>query len=145
MNEYIGDKSMTMNYRTSLILSFLLLLVVCLSAFMPSNQALEPKFKNLKVLPKNISKDDLDKIMDGFKLGLGVKCNHCHAPMKDNPKKLDFASDEKQEKETARYMMRMTSKINKKYFHDEKDKDGKAKVAVSCITCHNGKTEPQGG
>jgi hypothetical protein len=123
-------------------LSFLLFLVVFLSAFMPKQQPEERKFKNLKVLPKNISKDDLDKVMDGFKLGLGVKCNFCHSPMKDNPKKMDFASDEKPEKVTAREMMRMTAKINKKYFHDMKDKEGKAMTGISCITCHNRKTEP---
>jgi hypothetical protein len=37
------------------------------------------KAKNLKVLPKNISKEDLDKVMDGFKASLGVRCNYCHA------------------------------------------------------------------
>jgi hypothetical protein len=133
-----------MQYKKTVTLTLLLATIVSLSAFMPKQQPPEPKFKNLKVLPKNISKDDLDKVMDGFKLGLGVKCGFCHSPMKDNPKKMDFASDEKQEKATARNMMRMTAKINKKYFHDMKDKEGKAITAVSCITCHNGKSEPAG-
>jgi hypothetical protein len=34
-----------------------------------------PKYKNLKILPKNISKEDLDKVMDHFKTALGVKCS----------------------------------------------------------------------
>ncbi|MGY4385152.1 cytochrome c2 [Pedobacter sp. UYP24] len=136
-----------MSYKKTFTLSILAFTVLLLSAFMPrqdgAQQAQEHKFKNLKILPKNISKDDLDKVMDGFKLGLGVKCNHCHTPMKDNPKKMDFASDEKKEKEIARGMMRMTAKINKKYFHNMKTEDGKL-IAISCISCHNGKTEPAG-
>lgn len=111
-----------------------------LSAFMPKPEP-EPKAKNLKVLPKNISKEELDKVMDNFKLALGVRCSHCHAPMKDNPRKMDFASDEKPEKETARKMMRMTAKINKKYFHTVLQ-EGKTITQIACVTCHNGKAEP---
>ena len=36
------------------------------------------KFKNLQVLPKNITADSLDKIMDGFNVQLGVDCKYCH-------------------------------------------------------------------
>ncbi len=104
----------------------------------------QPK-RNLKVLPKNISHDDLDAIMDNFKAALNVKCDFCHSPRKDDPKKLDFASDEKPEKEIARNMLRMTSKINKKFFHYKggKDPDGKAILPpVTCMTCHNGQPHP---
>ena len=55
----------------------------------------QPKWKNLKVLPKNISKDSLDYLMEGYTSALSVKCNYCHASQKDNPSKLDFASDDK--------------------------------------------------
>lgn len=130
-----------MRYKKTIILSVLLMAIVMLSAFMPQQQQEKKKPTNLKVLPKNISHDDLDKVMDGFKAALGVKCNFCHAPRKDDPKKLDFASDEKKEKEIARDMMRMTAKINKKYFHN-KDKEGLIKN-ITCASCHNGKEEPQ--
>ena len=135
-----------MLHKKTLTLTLLTITVVALSAFMPKQEVKQQpppvvKFKNLKVLPKNINKDDLDKVMDGFKVGLGVKCNFCHVPMKDNPKRMDFASDEKEEKLTARAMMKMTAKINKKYFHDMKTKEG-AIIAISCVTCHNGKSEP---
>lgn len=99
-------------------------------------------YKNLKVLPKNISKDDLDKVMNEWKNALGVRCNFCHAPRKDDPRKMDFASDEKPEKQTARDMYRMTARINKKYFH-YKQGDTTAVAPVSCITCHHGKEHPQ--
>nr|WP_121271937.1 c-type cytochrome [Pedobacter schmidteae] len=127
-----------MHYKKTIVFSFLLATVVALSAFMPKQE--EPKATNLKVLPKNISHDDLDKVMDGFKAALGVKCGYCHSPRKDNPKKLDFASDENPKKEEAREMMRMTNKINKKYFH-KKDKEGKL-THITCTSCHNGKEEP---
>jgi hypothetical protein len=100
--------------------------------------------KNLKVLPKDISDDDLDKVMDGFKAALGVKCNFCHAPLKDTTSHhLDFASDEKPEKNIARHMMRMTAKINKKYFSFNKNEQGETIPAVSCITCHRGNPHPE--
>jgi len=129
-----------MRYKKTLTLAVLAATVVMMSGFM-SRQEPQHKFTNLKVLPKNISKDDLDKVMDGFKAALGVKCNFCHAPRKDDPKKLDFASDEKNHKLIARDMMRMTAKINKKYFH-RLDKEGKI-TNITCISCHNGKEEPQ--
>ena len=98
-----------------------------------------PKYKNLKILPKNISKEDLDKVMDHFKAALGVKCTFCHAPSKDTAQKWpDFASDEKPEKQIARKMMKMTSKINKKFFADNKNEQGVAVPAVECMTCHRG-------
>lgn len=112
----------------------ILLLIVSLSAFMPQQ---ERKAKNLKVLAKEIGDKELDKVMDGFKAALGVKCSFCHASRKDDPTKLDFASDDKPEKEVARGMMCMTAKINKKHFHQTGD-DGKV-VNISCITCHNGR------
>ncbi|MDB5019278.1 MAG: c-type cytochrome [Pedobacter sp.] len=130
-----------MRYKTILTLSFLIANVFIMSAFMPQQEA--RKFTNLKVLPKDISGDDLNKIMDGYKTALGVKCNFCHAAGKADPKRLDFASDEKPEKNIARGMMKMTSKINKKYFHVKGAEAPNAVLAVNCISCHNGKAHPE--
>ena len=103
----------------------------------------DDKHKNLKVLPKDISHEDLDKVMDQFKEALGVKCNFCHAPDADSTSHhLDFASDAKPEKDIARHMMKMTAKINKKYFSFNKDESGKTIPAISCITCHRGNPHP---
>ncbi len=103
----------------------------------------EHPHKNLKILPKNISHEDLDKVMDEFKEALGVKCNFCHAADKDSSSHhLDFASDEKPEKNIARQMMKMTIKINKKYFSYNKSADGKAEQSVQCVTCHHGNANP---
>ena len=44
----------------------------------------DPTYKNLKVLPKNISSKELQSIMaDDFEDGLGVSCGFCHANAKD--------------------------------------------------------------
>ncbi len=105
--------------------------------------AAQPK-RNLKVLPKNISKDDLGKVMDEWKGALGVKCNFCHAASTDNPRKMNWASDAKPEKEMARQMFTMTGKINKKFFHAKKGTDGMmAMEAVNCNTCHHGEAHPE--
>jgi hypothetical protein len=130
-----------MKSRTIFTLSILLSLVVFMSAFMPIKQV--RIYKNLKVLPKDISKEDLGTVMDGFKTSLGVKCNYCHAPSETEKGKLDFASDAKPEKGTARMMMLMTAKINKKYFHIKDVKNPNAILPVSCITCHNGNERPK--
>lgn len=122
--------------RKKMITASVLVLFVALCSL---SFAEEPKPKNLKVLSKNISHDDLDKIMKGFKNALGVKCSFCHAQSKVDPKKLDFASDENDHKLIARDMMRMTMKINKKYF---RNKDNKQE-AISCYTCHRGNEEPK--
>ncbi|MEP6465586.1 MAG: c-type cytochrome [Parafilimonas sp.] len=97
-------------------------------------------FKNLKVLPKDISKDSLDHVMHGFTAALGVKCNFCHA-MGDNGK-LDFASDAKEEKDIARYMMHMTSDINTRYFNSENSTMPDTIAVVKCFTCHRGSPHP---
>ncbi len=99
--------------------------------------------KNLKVLPKNISHDDLEKTMDSWKAALGVKCSFCHAPSADSTSHhLDFASDAKPEKNIARHMYKMTGRINKKYFSFAKDDKGATIPVISCITCHRGSPHP---
>jgi hypothetical protein len=129
-----------MKLKVVLTLALLLSTVVLMSAFMPKQQQ-EVQYTNLKVLPKNISKAELDKVMSGFKTSLGVKCNFCHAPNAEG--KMDFASDAKPEKDMARMMMKMTANINKKFFHIKDAKNPDAVLAVSCITCHNGKPHPE--
>ncbi|MDH7462007.1 c-type cytochrome [Chitinophagaceae bacterium 26-R-25] len=103
----------------------------------------EEKKNNLKVLPKDISHDDLEKVMRGFNNALGVRCNFCHAASATDPKKLDFASDSKPEKNQARDMMRMTLKINKKFFEASTPNLLDTAMAISCKTCHHGSPHPK--
>src|SRR5258708_12721749 len=78
---------------------------------MAATRPLEDKpRRNLKVLPKDISDDDLDKIMDSWKIALGVKCSFCHAPFKDiSSRHLDFASDPKPDKDITLHIFRLTA------------------------------------
>lgn len=102
----------------------------------------ESRFKNLKVLPKDISSKALSKIMvDEFGDGLGVSCNFCHATEKGS-QRLDYASDAKPEKEIARSMMSMTLKINRKFFSIKHPMIGITALTISCGTCHNRMPHP---
>ncbi|WP_051285429.1 c-type cytochrome [Aequorivita capsosiphonis] len=104
----------------------------------------QPPWENLKVLPKDISKDSLDHLMKGYTLALGVKCNHCHAPSKTDPTKLDFPSDAKIEKEIARGMITMTDEINEKSFKPYFPKPIPHQVyVVNCVMCHRGNVNPE--
>ena len=98
-------------------------------------------FKNLKVLPKDISKEDLDKVMHDFTAALGVRCNFCHSPGADG--RMDFASDAKPEKDIARYMLNMTKEINVKYFNSENSSMPDTISVVKCLTCHRGGAHPE--
>jgi Photosynthetic reaction centre cytochrome C subunit len=133
---------MIFNRKTMTLVLFGLFIVAGIAATNPPD---EEKFKNLKILPKNISDQDLDKVMDGFKAALGVKCSFCHAPSKDTAvHHPDFASDAKPEKNIARKMMKMTNKINKKYFDYNKNEQGVFVPTVECMTCHRGSEHPGG-
>jgi hypothetical protein len=100
-------------------------------------------FKNLKVLPKNISPDNLHKVMEDWEHSLGVHCNFCHA-RNEETKKIDWASDAKPEKAMARDMYKMMNKINQKYFHAKKDSLGMImQSGVNCNTCHRGTAHPE--
>lgn len=88
-------------------------------------------FKNLKVLPKNISKDSLMGLMEGYNKALGVKCSYCHIK--------DKAADSIMQKEITRHMIHFTNELNAKEFAPI----GKNyKNAVECATCHRGSTKP---
>ena len=100
-------------------------------------------FKNLKVLPKNISGDNLHKVMEEWEHSLGVHCNFCHV-RNEETKKMDWASDAKPEKEMARDMFKMMNKINQKYFHAKKDSLGMImQSGINCNTCHRGTAHPE--
>ncbi|HEX6333533.1 MAG TPA: c-type cytochrome [Flavisolibacter sp.] len=102
----------------------------------------EPRYKNLKVLPKDITKPQLDSVMKHFTASLGVKCNFCHVRNAEDTE-WNFPSDDNKHKLVARDMIRMTQKINDKYFDvTGTKKDLNAKLMVTCYTCHNGSKEP---
>jgi hypothetical protein len=94
---------------------------------------LPDKFTNLKILPKDIDKNDLIRTMRTFSQSLGVRCDHCHVLQQD---KKDFASDAKREKQTARNMMKMVHRLNADFF------DYKDAPKATCFMCHHGEHKP---
>ncbi len=95
-----------------------------------------PGPKNLQVLPKTSSKEQVKAVMKAQAKALGVECDFCH----EVP---DMASDANEKKKIARQMMKMTEEINAKWLKGTiKDP---VKHAVTCNTCHMGKSEPAPG
>ena len=120
------------------------LLAIALLACTPAAAQFPDKFTNLKVLPKNISKRELESTMRGFTFALGVRCDHCHVEKKAPEKGLDFPADDQDAKKTARVMLQMVAAVN----HDYISKVIKAPpdtpaIEVQCVTCHHGLTQPQ--
>ena len=99
--------------------------------------------RNLKVLPKDISNADLDSVMETYSKHLNVACDFCHTKSKINPNDLDYASDDKPEKEITRKMMKMTAAINKDFFDYTIIYKAGEMIAVSCFTCHDGFPRPE--
>ncbi len=88
---------------------------------------------NLKVLPKDISRQDLNMTMRGFTQALGVECEFCHEA---NP--APKAGDGNPKKNVARVMIQMTNDINSKYL-SQISADHKQ---ITCGNCHQGHEEP---
>lgn len=110
------------------------------SAAQPPPGPPPPPPKNLKVLPPDMTRDQVTAIMRGFTGALGVRCTHCHVGQDGNPQSMDYASDDKDEKKTAREMLKMVRGINADYVRMASG--GDAKADVRCETCHRGRTEP---
>ena len=126
----------------------------------PAQVQTQSEFRNLQILPRNITRPELTAIMRTFTRGLGVRCSFCHVVTATEPKEqLDFPSDAKEEKRVARVMMQMTTQINGAWMerveaaegHEEETHATPAAGAahaelqqrVSCWTCHRGKAEPE--
>ena len=114
------------------------------------------EFKNLQVLPRDISRDQLIPMMRSFSRSLGVRCNHCHVVTATTPKEeFNFPSDAKEEKRVARVMIQMTQQINRDWLDRVEEAEGEHHAAesvaeahdptprVSCWTCHRGHEEPE--
>ena len=128
-----------MHIKKIIVLGILSMLVlVGMSAF--KNKQL--RYWNLQILPRDIDNRSLEKLMDDFNRALNVKCNHCHAPLKDNPQQLDFVSDTDPDKNEARRMMRLTMDINARHWGDT-SKVMSARQTITCMTCHNGMEIPK--
>jgi len=106
------------------------------------------KFENLKVFPKDIPRDSLLGIMRGFTAALGVNCTYCHvtepapAGAPGPRERLRPASDDKETKKTARFMIRMADSLNRVVLAALPERHSPT-ITVSCATCHHGSPLPQ--
>lgn len=103
-----------------------------------------PKPTNLKVLPKDLTGEQVHEIMHKWEAQLGAECTTCHAvdpnrKMPNGKPALNFADDSKKEKQTARLMYKMTQDINTNYI-SMVENSGKP---VECGTCHRGHVTPE--
>jgi hypothetical protein len=103
-----------------------------------------PAPTNLKVLPKDMTGDQVHELMEKWEGELGTGCKTCHAidPKKIGPNgkpALNYADDSKEEKRTARKMYTMVQDINVNYI-SKIDSSGEP---VSCGTCHRGHLGPE--
>ena len=125
--------------KSIFVISAFVLMIVASLAFTKKE---DPIFKNLKVLPKDITEHQLDSVMHHFTASLNVKCGFCHV-RNEETKKMDFPSDENKHKLVARNMLKMTAKINDKFFDvSGAKKNMNAQLMVTCYTCHHGSTDP---
>jgi hypothetical protein len=105
----------------------------------PVRQTLLAAPVNLRVLPRDISRTDLDGLMHQYNEELGVSCTFCHAEGAGT-RRLDFASDDNPRKQTARLMIAMLREINDKYLAQLGDPS--YPVLVTCGNCHLGQSAP---
>lgn len=110
-----------------------------------------PAPTNLKVLPKDTTGAQVREIMRHWAGYLGVECSACHAEYADHRvgrngrPQLDFASDEKPEKQMARIMYQMTELDKTDYVAKAAALDtmGSPAAPLTCGTCHRGNLDPQ--
>ena len=129
-----------MHSTTRMTARLTIILVVLLRAAIAGGQQQDEPLKNLQYFPKDTSRPQLVQTMRGFSFSLGVRCEHCHVEKTPGSHDLDFAADDKQEKKTARAMLRMVDAINQEYMA----KMGRtAPMKVECVTCHRGLAIPK--
>jgi len=115
--------------RTLWLLAVSMAIVLALAGFEAAAQDVGESFRNLQVLDKNITKDELKATMNGFADQLDVKCTYCHIPD-------EYWKDDKEHKRAAREMIKLV-----RYLRENRDlyfpKDAEDEL-ISCWTCHRG-------
>lgn len=95
---------------------------------------------NLRVLPEDISIDQLRSTMIGFTQALGVRCSTCHMGEESQPlTEYDFSADDKEIKLVAHEMLKLVGTINEFIGNLDRGADHDF-IEVSCQTCHRGQS-----
>ena len=104
-----------------------------------ADRPVEQTRKNIQVL-KGLPESQLLPEMNFIAASLGVQCGFCHVNKGRDPQTGQtvwvWESDEKQEKKTAREMMKMVMAIGGGDY-------GLSRGQVTCYTCHRGQEHPQ--
>lgn len=79
----------------------------------PTRSLVPDTFTNPRVLPKDVSKPDLVRIMKSFAITFEKRCSFCHVAT-DDLSEADFASDEKETKKKARELLQFIRDTQKK-------------------------------
>src|SRR5262245_43336632 len=109
----------------------------------PATAQIPDKFTNLKVLPKDISRDSLLYIMRRFSLSLGVRCQFCHVGGDGvSFEGVQFPKDDSPHKRRARFMLLMVDSLNRAVLPALPDLNGRAPLRITCKTCHRGASRP---
>jgi tetratricopeptide (TPR) repeat protein len=100
-------------------------------------------FRNLRHFPADISSAQLMQRMREFSLALDVRCQHCHSGGDGvSFDGVDFASDDKPQKVTARAMLRMVDELNGPVLGALPVR-AEPRVTIECVTCHRGVALPR--
>jgi len=129
-----------LNRKLMVIAAMVVVVMIGVAGTTPPKQ--NNVYKNLKILPQDISKEQMHDIMaNQFGDALGVECEYCHAkdPAAEHP---NFASDANPKKDIAREMMTMVLEMNKENFKVQKPLIGDSLMVVTCYTCHHGSAFP---
>lgn len=136
---------MKQNKRKFLVTLLLVVLgTVGILSFNTIQQPQPRKLQNIKALPADWTYQQVDHLMDEYKVDLGVNCRYCHAADKNNPRRTDAASDDNPKKDIARNMIRMTMEMNQKYIATIAHSDTSKVQLITCNTCHRGAAKPFG-
>ena len=108
-----------------------------------SEAQIPTEFTNLRVLPEDITPDDLLNVMRGFSLELGVRCQYCHVGGDGiSFEGVEFPSDDDPDKRKARFMLRMVNNLNNNVLPLIPERD-EPSVEITCKTCHRGAPKPR--
>lgn len=130
---------MRKNSNKVYVILSLFTLFICVQAFTFDKKKEEDKFKNLKVLSKKMSGEEMHLLMRNYSKSLGVRCGHCHFVTKGDKPQIDFASDANPKKDIARKMIKMQDRINKRFISRIGDHNLEK---ITCVTCHMGRIKP---
>jgi tetratricopeptide (TPR) repeat protein len=161
------------SFVASLLLTLAAAATVSAQTEVPPGRGRGAAPRNLQILPKDTPPQDVAAVMQQFTRALGVQCTYCHvqrtAPLLSAEEaaaqaaaappagrgrgrgpagpQMDFAADDKRQKQTARVMLALTNDLNARIGTLSTvpgfTRAGASLTRVQCATCHRGVTNPQ--